>query len=75
MLSPPFSSGHVPFFFFLFFSYLPQAPTDALEDGVAVVARFNRRGSLLAVGVNDGRGQPGSKRHTLRVQRVWRTFL
>eukprot|EP00041_Stephanoeca_diplocostata_P006766 m.93258 g.93258 ORF g.93258 m.93258 type:complete len:143 (-) comp16529_c0_seq7:165-593(-) len=33
----------------------PEAIEDFLEDGIGVTAAFNRRGSLLAVGCNDGR--------------------
>jgi COMPASS component SWD1 len=33
----------------------PEAIEDFLEDGIAVTSAFNRRGTMLAVGCNDGR--------------------
>ena len=33
----------------------PEVIEDSLEEGYAVTMAFNRRGSLLAVGCNDGR--------------------
>lgn len=33
----------------------PETIEDCLDDGMGVVCAFNRRGTLLAVGCNDGR--------------------